>query len=79
MKAGKLLAENAYDDFVYMSLIGSLGGAIRQNAGTTKEGEIKDSFLSCKVYDLKRKHRKSIYKEEMNFSYRNSLIQEEKK
>ena len=79
MKAGKLLAENSYDDFVYMSLIpGSLGGAIRQNAGTTKEGEIKDSFISCIVYDLKENIEKIFTKDEMNFSYRNSIIQEEK-
>jgi UDP-N-acetylmuramate dehydrogenase len=79
MKAGKLLAENGYDDFVYMSLIpGSIGGAIRQNAGTTKEGEIKDSFISCTVYDLKENIEKIFTKEEMKFSYRNSLIQEER-
>jgi len=79
MKAGKILAENSYKDFVYMSLIpGSLGGAIRQNAGTTKEGEIKDSFISCKVYDLKENIEKVFTKEEMNFSYRDSLIQSEK-
>jgi UDP-N-acetylmuramate dehydrogenase len=79
MKAGKLLAEYGYDEFVYMSLIpGSIGGAIRQNAGTTKEGEIKDSFISCTVYDLKENIEKIFTKEEMNFSYRNSLIQEER-
>lgn len=79
MKAGKLLAEKGYTDFVYMSLIpGSLGGAIRQNAGTTKEGEIKDSFLSCKVYDLIENIEKVFTKEEMNFKYRNSIIQENK-
>lgn len=79
MKAGKILAENSYENFVYMSLIpGSLGGAIRQNAGTTKEGEIKDSFISCKVYDLKENIEKVFTKEEMNFSYRDSLIQSEK-
>lgn len=79
MKAGKLLSSYGYEDFVYMSLIpGSLGGAIRQNAGTTKEGEIKDSFISCKVYDLKENKEKILLKNEINFTYRNSLIQEEK-
>lgn len=79
MKAGKILAKNGYSDFVYMSLIpGSVGGAIRQNAGTTKEGEIKDSFISCKVYDLKENLEKVFTKEEMNFNYRNSKIQNEK-
>lgn len=79
MKAGKILAKNGYSDFVYMSLIpGSVGGAVRQNAGTTKEGEIKDYFISCKVYDLKENLEKVFTKEEMNFSYRNSKIQNEK-
>ncbi len=79
MKAGKLLSKNGYENFIYMSLIpGSLGGAVRQNAGTTKEGEIKDSFISCIVYDLKEKKEKELLIEDMKFSYRNSIIQQEK-
>lgn len=79
MKAGKELAKKGFEDFVYMSLIpGSLGGAVRQNAGTTKEGEIKDSFLSCSIYDLVENKEKIFSKKDMDFSYRNSIIQKEK-
>jgi len=78
MRAGKKLASLGYNDFIYMALIpGSLGGGVRQNAGTTKEGEIKDNFLSAKVYDLLEKRVKTLDKEEMAFSYRNSAIQKQ--
>lgn len=78
MRAGKKLAAFGYSDFVYMALIpGSLGGGIRQNAGTTKEGEVKDNFLSVKVYDLQEKCVKMLNRDEMEFSYRNSIIQKQ--
>ena len=78
MRAGKKLVALGYNDFIYMALIpGALGGGVRQNAGTTKEGEIKDNFLSAKVYDLLEKRVKTLDKEEMAFSYRNSLIQKQ--
>ena len=30
---------------------GTIGGAVRMNAGTLEEGEIKDHFLSAQVLD----------------------------
>lgn len=78
MKAGNLLTKEGYRDFIFMCLIpGSLGGAVRQNAGTTNEGEIKDTFLSCDVYDIKNNNVKTFSKENMKFSYRNSVVQEQ--
>ena len=78
MRAGKKLTGLGYKDFVYMTLIpGSLGGGVRQNAGTTNEGEIKDNFLSATVYDLQEKRIKTLSKEKMEFSYRNSIIQKQ--
>lgn len=77
MRAGKQLIDMGYKEFVYMSLIpGSLGGGVRQNAGTTKEGEVKDNFISAKVYNFKKNKIETFNKDEMNFSYRNSLLQE---
>lgn len=79
MKAGKKLIEMGYKDFMYMSLIpGSLGGGVRQNAGTTKEGEVKDNFISAKIYDLKNEKIIDLSKNDMHFSYRNSILQEER-
>lgn len=78
MRAGKQLTDIGYKDFIYMSLIpGSLGGGVRQNAGTTNEGEIKDNFTSAKIYDLNRKKIIEVNKNDMKFSYRNSILQEE--
>ncbi len=79
MRAGKKLTEMGYKDFIYMSLIpGSLGGGVRQNAGTTKEGEVKDNFISAKIYDLKSEQVIELCKDDMCFSYRNSILQEER-
>jgi UDP-N-acetylmuramate dehydrogenase len=79
MKAGRKLISLGYKDFIYMSLIpGSLGGGVRQNAGTTNEGEIKDNFISATVFDLKEGQVKELNKADMNFSYRNSILQENK-
>ena len=79
MKAGKKLISLGYKDFIYMSLIpGSLGGGVRQNAGTTNEGEIKDNFISAIVFDLKEGQVKELNKADMSFSYRNSILQENK-
>lgn len=78
VRAGKKLINLGYGDFIYMTLIpGSLGGGVRQNAGTTKEGEIKDNFISAKIYDLKEDKIVIIEKDQMNFRYRNSIIQSE--
>lgn len=77
IRAGKKLTSLGYSDFVYMTLIpGSLGGGIRQNAGTTNEGEVKDTFISAKVYDFINGKVIEINNNEMLFSYRNSFIQE---
>ncbi len=76
MRAGEKLMKHGYKDFVYMCLIpGTLGGSVRQNAGTTNEGEVKDNILSVKIFDIFDNKVKVLNKQEMEFSYRNSLIQ----
>jgi len=51
---------------------GTIGGAVRINAGT-KQGEIKDHFISAKVLTHDGKI-KILYKTEMGFSHRHSCL-----
>lgn len=53
----------------------SLGGAVYMNAGAHNQ-TISDRLISAKVYDYKEDKIKTIKKEEMNFSYRHSILQE---
>ena len=79
IRAGKKLIDLGYSDFVYMTLIpGSLGGGIRQNAGTTKEGEVKDNFISATLYDFEAQKIVEFDNVEMDFKYRNSILCNEK-
>lgn len=79
IKAGKFLIKNGYEDFIFFTLIpGSLGGAIRQNAGTREEGEIKDLCISAKLYDIENKKIIELLHNDLLFEYRNSIIQKEK-
>lgn len=76
--SGKKLIDLGYKDFIYMMLIpGSLGGGVRQNAGTTNEGEIKDNFISASIYDLKNQKTIEFDKVAMEFQYRYSVLQNE--
>jgi UDP-N-acetylmuramate dehydrogenase len=78
ISSGKKLISMGYENFVYMTLIpGSLGGSIRQNAGTTNEGEVKDNFISAIVYDLKENKSVVFDKKKMDFKYRHSVLQNE--
>ncbi len=52
---------------------GSLGGAIRGNAGAFG-AEIQDVVLSVKVYDRERKSLREFSKRDCHFSYRNSYF-----
>ena len=79
MRAGDRLIKQGYKDFIYMCLIpGTLGGAVRQNAGTTNEGEIQHNLLCVDVFDTLDNRVKMLQNEEMEFSYRDSLIQKKK-
>ena len=53
----------------------SLGGAVYMNAGAHNQS-VSDKFVSAKVYDYKEDKIKTIKKDEMNFSYRHSVLQE---
>ncbi len=75
IQAGRELISKGYQDYIFFSLIpATIGGAIRQNAGTGINEEIKDVCLSCKVYDVKKNKVIKFDLNDMNFSYRESII-----
>jgi len=53
----------------------SIGGAVYQNAGAFGK-EIKDVIVSARVYDVNRHKILTLANEEMQFSYRKSLLRE---
>ena len=53
----------------------SLGGAIYMNAGAHNQ-TISDKLVSAKIYDVEENRIITLKKEEMNFSYRHSILQE---
>ena len=54
---------------------GSVGGAIRNNAGAFGK-EIADVFLEASFFDLSTSEVITLSRKEMKFSYRNSIVQE---
>lgn len=54
---------------------GTIGGMICMNASAHNQA-IQDTFISCKVYDLKEKKIVELKKEDLKFSYRKSVITE---
>lgn len=58
-------------------LPGTVGAAVRGNVGAFG-GEIKDYFLEAEVIDTNTLEIKTLNKEDLNFSYRDSLIKKEK-
>lgn len=53
----------------------SLGGAIYMNAGAHNQA-ISDKLISVKVYDSENDKILTLQKDELNFSYRHSILQE---
>ena len=77
IQAGRELIYQGYQDYIFFSLIpATIGGAIRQNAGTGSNEEIKDVCLSCKVFDIKKNKVIEFDLNSMNYGYRNSSIKE---
>lgn len=80
MKLGNELAEKGYLGCSYMAVIpGTVGGAVRVNAGTTKEGEIKDHFLAALVLDPDTGELIEYTKNTMAFAHRGSTFSQSKK
>jgi len=75
IKLGVQLAQEGYQGFTYMGVIpGTVGGAVRINAGTTREGEVKDRFLSADILSADGWTPQTLTAEEMRFGYRTSAL-----
>lgn len=75
IRVGLDMARKGFLDYQFMAHIpGTIGGAVAMNAGTTKEGEIKDCFLSAEVLDIKTGQVSYLDKESIEFSYRSSSL-----
>ncbi len=73
------MLENCIGGFEGLYAIpGSIGGMLRQNAGAFGY-EISDLFKKALIYDIQADNCYEIKNEDMKFSYRNSLLADEKK
>lgn len=67
--------KNGLSGFEFMiGFPGSVGGAICMNASAHAQS-ISDTFKSCRIYDLDNKKVIDLNKDEMEFSYRHSILQ----
>ena len=75
MELGNKIAERGYTGCSYMGVIpGTIGGAVRMNAGTLEEGEIKDHFLNAQVLDPQTGELETYALEDMQFEYRKCAL-----
>ena len=75
IQAGRSLIKKGYSDFIFFNLIpATIGGAVRQNAGTGKGEEMKDVIVSVLVYDIKESKSIELSLNQLDFNYRNSII-----
>ncbi len=75
-KLSKFAYERGLSGFEFLiGIPASLGGAICMNAGAHKQ-TISDYLLSVKIYDKANAKVFNLKKEEMDFSYRHSIIKE---
>ncbi|MBO5702606.1 MAG: UDP-N-acetylmuramate dehydrogenase [Clostridia bacterium] len=63
-------------EFAY-GIPGSCGGAVVMNAGAYG-GQVSDVLESCTVFDAEKREVYTLAKEEMNLSYRHSILSENK-
>lgn len=75
LELSELALENSLSGLeIFYDIPSSLGGAVVMNAGASGE-EIKDILVKVRYLDLVDMSIKEIYKEDMNFEYRNSFFQ----
>jgi len=80
MKLGFDIARRGFLGCAYMAVIpGTVGGAVRINAGTLEEGDIKDHFLSALVLNPTTGVICEYDKDSMRFAYRNSVLARSRK
>lgn len=74
----RITAENSLSGFEFLAPIPSfMGGAVYMNASAHGQG-ISDVFLEACVYDTEKKEVLTLKKEDMQFAYRKSILQEKK-
>ena len=72
----KMAYEKKLSGFEFLiGIPATLGGAIYMNAGAHGQ-TISDKLVSAKVYDIENNKVLNLKKEEMNFSYRHSILKE---
>ena len=75
MVLGLQLARQGYPGFTYMGVIpGSVGGAVRMNAGIDREQAIEKDFLRAVALDLCTGEIKTLEAGELAFGYRTSCL-----
>lgn len=80
IKLGNLLGKQGYLGCSYMGVIpGTIGGAVKMNAGTSPEQEIKNDFLSAVLLDPQTGSAAAYTKECMGFGYRRSILSKSRK
>jgi UDP-N-acetylmuramate dehydrogenase len=80
IKLGNEIAERGCTGYSYMGVIpGTIGGAVRMNAGTLEEGEIKDHFLNAQVLDPQTGVLEAYAAEDMQFEYRKCALSQSRK
>ena len=80
MKLGNKIAERGCTGCSYMGVIpGTIGGAVRMNAGTLEDGEIKDHFLNAQVLDPQTGELETYAAEYMQFKYRKCALSQSRK
>ncbi len=70
--------KNSLSGFEELSGIpGSIGGMLRMNAGAYGK-VISDNLISCEIYDIATKQFSSLSKDQLQFSYRDSILRRKK-
>ena len=74
----KLALDKKLSGFEFLiGIPASLGGACHMNAGA-HGCSISNNFISAKVYDIEKNKVITLKKEDMNFSYRHSILKEKR-
>ncbi len=75
VKLGKQLVEKGGRDYAYLTVIpGTVGGAVRINAGHSEQEQIKNIFLKARVYDPATGSAREYTLDDMGFGYRSSAL-----
>lgn len=75
-KLSKMALERGLSGFEFLiGIPASLGGVVVMNAGAHGQ-TVSDKFISAKVYDIENNKILTLTKDEMNFSYRHSILKE---